>query len=37
VIIDGMSGHSPTRELWPDIAARITGLVHRTEAAGTAA
>jgi pimeloyl-ACP methyl ester carboxylesterase len=31
VIVDGM-GHSLPRALWPDLAARITDLVHRAEA-----
>ncbi|MEV4071352.1 alpha/beta fold hydrolase [Nonomuraea fuscirosea] len=30
VIIDGM-GHNLPRQLWSDIAARITRLVHRAE------
>ena len=35
VIIDGM-GHSLPRPLWPELATRITDLVHRAEAIRTA-
>jgi pimeloyl-ACP methyl ester carboxylesterase len=35
VIIDGM-GHSLPRPLWPELATRITDLVHRAEAVRTA-
>lgn len=35
VIIEGM-GHSLPRPLWPELATRITGLVHRAEALRTA-
>jgi pimeloyl-ACP methyl ester carboxylesterase len=35
VIIDGM-GHNLPRELWPEIAGRVTDLVHRAEAAAGA-
>jgi len=31
VIVEGM-GHNLPRQLWPDLAARIAALVHRTEA-----
>jgi pimeloyl-ACP methyl ester carboxylesterase len=33
VVIDGM-GHDLPRALWPEIASRIAGLVHRVEAMG---